>query len=95
MSGRARRGWRHRAAGSPPSGTPQPPTAAAPGRAGGKLRLDQQTATLILRATGAANLDPEVLIGLLVTGLEQANLAPVLQAKWRERGEAASGPKAP
>ena len=41
------------------------------------------------------DLGPEVLIGLLVTSLEQANLAPVLQAKWRERGEAASGPKAP
>ena len=31
---------------------------------------------LVLRPTGAAELHPEVLIGLLVTGLEQANLAP-------------------
>ena len=62
---------------------------------GSRLRLDQRTAALILRATGAAELDPEVLIGLLVTGLEQAKLAPVLEAKWRERGEAALGPKAP
>ncbi len=62
---------------------------------GGKLHLDRHTAALILRATGAAELDPEVLVGLLVTGLEQANLAPVLEAKWRERGEAALGPKAP
>ena len=45
---------------------------------GTKLRLDAQTAMLILRATGAADLDPEVLIGLLVTSLEQAELAPVL-----------------
>jgi hypothetical protein len=64
-------------------------------RGGGKLRLDQQTAALILRATGAAELDPAVLVGLLVTGLEQANLAPVLAAKWRQRGEAVLGPKAP
>ena len=56
---------------------------------GSRLRLDQRTAMLILRATGAAELDPEVLVGLLVTGLEQANLAPVLAAKWRQRGEAA------
>ena len=62
---------------------------------GSRLRLDQRTAALILRATGAAELDPEVLIGLLVISLEQANLAPVLEAKWRERGEAALGPKAP
>ena len=68
--------------------------AEAAGR-GGKLRLDRHTAALILRATGAAELDPEVLVGLLVTGLEQAKLAPVLEAKWRERGEAALGPKAP
>ena len=66
-------------------------------RPGGRdrLHLDQHSAVLILCATGAAELDPEVLIGLLVTGLEQANLAPVLEAKWRERGEAALGPKAP
>ena len=50
---------------------------------------------LILRATGAAELDPEVLVGLLVISLEQANLAPVLEARWRQRGEAALGPKAP
>jgi hypothetical protein len=50
---------------------------------------------LILLATDAAELDLEVLIGLLVPGLEQANLAPVLAAKWRERGEAALGPEAP
>ena len=62
---------------------------------GSRLRLDQRTAMLILRATGAADLDPEVLIGLLVTGLEQAKLAPVLAAKWRQRGEAALGPEAP
>ena len=68
--------------------------AEAAGR-GGKLRLDPHTAALILRATGAADLDPEVLVGLLVTGLEQANLAPVLEAKWRERGEAALGLEAP
>ena len=68
---------------------------ARPSGEGGKLRLDQQTAALILRATGAAELDPEVLVGLLVTGLEQANLAPVLEAKWRQRGEEALGPKAP
>jgi hypothetical protein len=46
---------------------------------------------LILRATGAAELDPEVLVGLLVTGLEQANLAPVLEAKWRQRGRGGAG----
>ena len=62
---------------------------------GSRLRLDQRTAMLVLRATGAAELDPEVLVGLLVTGLEQANLAPVLEAKWRQRGEAALGPQAP
>ena len=56
---------------------------------GSRLRLAPHTAMLVLRATGAAELDPEVLIGLLVTGLEQANLAPVLEAKWRQRGEAA------
>ena len=33
---------------------------------GGRLRLDQRAAMLILRATVAAELDPEVLIGLLV-----------------------------
>ena len=62
---------------------------------GSRLRLDQRTAMLILRATGAAELDPEVLIGLLVISLEQANLAPVLAAKWRQRGEEALGPQAP
>ena len=62
---------------------------------GSRLRLDQRTAMLVLRATGAAELDPEVLIGLLVTGLEQANLAPVLAAKWRQRGEAALHPQPP
>ena len=62
---------------------------------GTKLRLDAQTAMLILRATGAADLDPEVLIGLLVTSLEQAELAPVLEAGWRERGEAALNPRPP
>jgi hypothetical protein len=62
---------------------------------GSRLRLDQRTAMLILRATGAAELDPEVLVGLLVTGLEQANLAPVLEAKWRQRGEAALHPETP
>jgi hypothetical protein len=62
---------------------------------GGRLRLDAQTAMLILRATGAADLDPEVLIGLLATSLEQAELAPVLEANWRERGEAALDPKPP
>ena len=60
---------------------------------GTRLRLDAQTAVLILRATGAADLDPEVLIGLLVTSLEQAELAPVLEAGWRERGEVALNPK--
>jgi len=64
-------------------------------RQGTKLRLDQQTAALVLRATGAADLDPETLIGLLMTSLEQAALAPVLAAGWRERGEAALRPKAP
>jgi hypothetical protein len=68
--------------------------AEAAGR-GGRLRLDQRTAALILRATGAADLDPEVLIGLLVISLEQANLAPVLEAKWRQRGEAALHLKPP
>ena len=62
---------------------------------GGRLRLDAQTAMLILRATGAADLDPEVLLGLLLSGLEQARLAPVLEASWRERGEAALDPKPP
>jgi hypothetical protein len=62
---------------------------------GGRLRLDAHTAMLILRATGAADLDPEVLIGLLATSLEQAELAPVLEAGWRERGEAALDPKPP
>ena len=69
--------------------------AAAAAARGSGLRLDSQTAMLILRATGAAELDPEVLVGLLVTGLEQANLAPVLEAKWRQRGEEALGPEAP
>jgi len=68
---------------------------ARPTGEGGNLRLDRQTAALILRATGAADLDPEVLIGLLVISLEQANLAPVLEAKWRERGEAALALRAP
>ena len=58
-----------------------------------RLRLDQQTAALVLRATGAADLDPETLIGLLVSNLEQAALAPVLTATWRERGEAALHPQ--
>ena len=62
---------------------------------GGRLRLDAPTVMLILRATGAAELDPEVLIGLLVTSLEQAELAPVLEAGWRERGEAALRPEVP
>jgi hypothetical protein len=62
---------------------------------GTRLRLDAQTAMLILRATGAADLDPEVLIGLLVTSLEQMRLAPVLEASWRERGEAALNPRSP
>ena len=69
--------------------------AAAAAARGGRLRLDAQTAMLILRATGAADLDPEVLIGLLATSLEQAELAPVLEAGWRERGEAALDPKPP
>ena len=56
---------------------------------GTRLRLDQRTAALILRATGAAELDPETLIGLLASNLKQAALAPVLTATWRERGEAA------
>ena len=55
---------------------------------GSRRSLDPQTAMLVLRATGALELDPEVLIGLLVTGLEQAHLAPVLEAKWPQRGEA-------
>ncbi len=63
--------------------------AAEAARRGTKLRLDQNTAALILRATGAADLDPETLIGLLASNLEQAALAPVLEAMWRERGEAA------
>ena len=58
---------------------------------GGGLRLDAPTAMLVLRATGAADLDPEVPIGLLVTSLEQAEL----EAGWRERGEAALSPKPP
>ena len=62
---------------------------------GGRLRLDAHTAMLILRATGAADLAPEVLIGLLATSLEQAELAPVLEAGWRERGGAALDPKPP
>src|SRR5918997_2525436 len=66
--------------------------AEAAGR-GARLRLDQQTAALVLRATGAADLDPETLIGLLVSNLEQAALAPVLTATWRERGEAALRPQ--
>ena len=69
--------------------------AAAAAARGSRLRLDPRTAMLVLRATGAAELDPEVLIGLLVTGLEQANLAPVLEAKWRQRGEAALHPEPP
>ena len=69
--------------------------AAAAAVRGSRLRLDPQAAMLILRATGAAELDPEVLVGLLVTGLEQANLAPVLEAKWRQRGEAALHPEPP
>ena len=66
--------------------------AEAAGR-GARLHLDQQTAALVLRATGAADLDPETLIGLLVSNLEQAALAPVLTATWRERGEAALHPQ--
>jgi hypothetical protein len=62
---------------------------------GSGLRLDAPTAMLILRATGAADLDPEVLIGLLAASLEQAELAPVLEAGWRERGEAALSPRPP
>ena len=62
---------------------------------GSRLRLDAPTAMLILRATGAADLDPEVPIGLLATSLEQAELAPVLEAGWRERGEAALSPRPP
>ena len=62
---------------------------------GVKLRLDQQTAALVLRATGATDLDPETLIGLLLSNLEQAALAPVLTATWRERGEAALAAQAP
>ncbi len=69
--------------------------AAEAARRGSRLHLDQQTAALILRATGAADLDPEVLLGLLLTGLEQVRLAPVLEASWRERGEAALQAQAP
>ena len=68
--------------------------AAEAARRGTTLRLDQRTAVLILRATGAAELDPETLIGLLASNLEQAALAPVLEATWRERGEAALRPQA-
>ncbi len=50
-------------------------------------------AALIVRATGAAELDPVTLIGLLASNLEQAALAPVLEASWRERGEAALQPQ--
>ena len=67
--------------------------AEAAGR-GARLHLDQRTAALILRATGAAELDPETLVGLLASNLEQAALAPVLEATWRERGEAALRPQA-
>ena len=42
--------------------------AEAAGR-GDRLRLDAHTVMLILRATGAADLAPEVLIGLLATSL--------------------------
>ena len=66
--------------------------AAEAARRGTRLRPDQRTAALILRATGAAELDPETLIGLLASNLEQAALAPVLEATWRERGEAALRP---
>ena len=69
--------------------------AAEAARRGDRLRLDQHSAVLILCATGAAELDPEMLIGLPVIGLEQANLTPVLEAKWRQRGEEALGPEAP
>ena len=69
--------------------------AAEAARRGSKLRLDPHTAALILRGTGAADLDPEALIGLLVSNLEQAALAPVLVATWRERGEAALQSPAP
>ena len=48
---------------------------------------------MVLRATGATDLDPETLIGLLVSNLEQAAVAPVLTATWRERGEAALHPQ--
>ncbi len=54
--------------------------AAEAARRGTKLRLDQRTAALILRATGAAELDPETLIGLLASNLEQAGLPPW---EWR------------
>ena len=50
---------------------------------------------LVLRATGAADLDPEVLIGLLATSLEQAELAPVPEAGCRERSKAELAPKPP
>ena len=68
--------------------------AAEAARRGSKLRLDPHTAVLILRATGAAELEPETLIGLLASTLEQAALAPVLEVTWRERGEAALRPQA-
>ncbi len=63
-------------------------------RRGARLRLDQRPAVLILRATGAAELDPEAPIGLPASSLEQAALAPVPEATWRERGEAALRPRA-
>ena len=69
--------------------------AAEAARRGSKLRLDPHTAALILRATSAAELGPETLIGLLASTLEQAALAPVLTASWRERGEAALQAQAP
>jgi len=69
--------------------------AADAAKRGSTLRLDPHTAALILRATGAAELDPETLIGLLASTLEQAALAPVLMATWRERGEAALQSQAP
>ena len=68
--------------------------AAEAARRGARMSLDQRTAAPILRATGAAELDPETLIGLLASNLEQADLAPVLEATWRERGEAALRPQA-
>ena len=67
--------------------------AEAAGR-GTKLRRDQRTAALIVRPTGAAGREPETLIGLLASNPEQAVLAPVLEATWRERGEAALRPQA-